>query len=1463
MIRLGLDADGALKNLDGMRDGFRVLTSDIENAGHRIGGFSKLSSGQLSGMGKEMKALEQMLAKSSDLFARLEDEWEERVARARERRGQLEEEAREAAKAGDLGKSASNMRQIKSIDFELEKYRKIGGVLDSIRQKLRDNLEAFDNLQSGQNFEKLRTRLTSLKNDMASMIASAREQGGETEVAAVKSSEAYRKMEEEVRNLGTALREANAAARQANGTIATVQGIAGGLQGVAGAFGVAKGALAAFGQGSKDLDKLMAQVQGLMSMMMGLQTVMRTLSKESAFMQAYSKYNAMLLGTATAGARASLSVRGLGTAFKTLWTTLKANPLGMILAGVAALSGAVMSLVNSIKSQAERQIALNKVEENYLTLLQQISEFKTSKIDDAVTAKERELSIAKSRNKSLAEQYKLEDELYRLKSRRASYNLGLYSGEVREMEENRKRLVEYQKQLSGALDAKALERGEVMVDLKLSGKPKEQDVDKAIEALQGLVDNYKKKVEIGMRVKAEAEEMKVEAARMEAERREAARSAAAVERAAVRETQSVRISLMKDSYEKETASVKAAATNRIADLKLRLSQEKNLTVRARKAINDEIKLQQEKLNEDLLHLEREHQKKLLALRRQIEDESVTSAPRTAEEQLEDLLREYTRKHDDVVAEIKEGLSDGTLSKEEVEAKFDLLAAYDRRYHAERLLLENQLKERSLGITRETLELRLAAVREGTAEELRLRLEEMEAERQAELAANKNKAPDERQDEKDIHAKYDRQRLALMMEDYVSYQQKMTDLTETWELRRADLERRIAAEQDPKRRKALEQALANMEKTYKQAFKELQNDFIKNNIGEVFVEATYANVKEALAKLTEMEGYRTAEEFNARYGMSVTGEQFEELIGNIRKVKREVQNLGKEGYTLRDAFKDLFGGKSRAEAEQGLGFLVSGMQTVASLASSLAGSMREFGEAAEDTDLTALADTIEGIANTINGAASYASTGFELGGVAGAVAGGLLGTVQGVMSTAMRSEAERIKEEKQRQQEARDYLSDILSSITSLIGTMESLNSAITSLDYGNYSKSLLEAMNEMNTGGLDENNWQSLLAALEHDASGGYSHQGLQNVILSGGITDLEARALLENAMESARWDSGVRERVQAILDHWDERTQEDIDYLFQVIAGSIGAIGRENIAQAYAAHVNWLDLSLDSRRLELLREMKELYEQGSMSAMEYFNIQMKLDKYNLDALEVQRIKAYAEGNMELVRQIENQMAELRYSMGERAREMFEGLAGIDLQSIVNKWLDIFKEFGTNFSGAIDKINESIDDMIRNMVIQTAFVQPLLARLKAYMNTYAATSGLATDADGNYVWTDEAFRGMAEGLRGFIEGARQDFVGLADTLNTLGLGFDSASSRSASQKGVATASQESVDRLDGRATAIQGHTFSISENTRIIKDNVAAIMGSVQRIETYTQHLIRMDNDLHSLRNAVQTVETRGVSIRV
>lgn len=114
-------------------------------------------------------------------------------------------------------------------------------------------------------------------------------------------------------------------------------------------------------------------------------------------------------------------------------------------------------------------------------------------------------------------------------------------------------------------------------------------------------------------------------------------------------------------------------------------------------------------------------------------------------------------------------------------------------------------------------------------------------------------------------------------------------------------------------------------------------------------------------------------------------------------------------------------------------------------------------------------------------------------------------------------------------------------------------------------------------------------------------------------------------------------------------------------------------------------------------------------------------------------------------------------------------------------------------------------------------------------------------------------RATGRGITDLWEQVRQQF-----SLAGLGWG-DSANDRSAQARGIATASQESVDELKGTTTGIHGHTFNISENSNIIRDNTNAILGSVRQIEIYTERLVRIDNDLHNLKD---TIEMRGVKIR-
>ena len=76
--------------------------------------------------------------------------------------------------------------------------------------------------------------------------------------------------------------------------------------------------------------------------------------------------------------------------------------------------------------------------------------------------------------------------------------------------------------------------------------------------------------------------------------------------------------------------------------------------------------------------------------------------------------------------------------------------------------------------------------------------------------------------------------------------------------------------------------------------------------------------------------------------------------------------------------------------------------------------------------------------------------------------------------------------------------------------------------------------------------------------------------------------------------------------------------------------------------------------------------------------------------------------------------------------------------------------------------------------------------------------------------------------------------------------------REASEKGIATASQESVDELNGRATAIQGHTYSIAENTKIILSVVNMILQSVLNIERHTENISERVEEI-----AVSSKETK------
>ena len=78
-------------------------------------------------------------------------------------------------------------------------------------------------------------------------------------------------------------------------------------------------------------------------------------------------------------------------------------------------------------------------------------------------------------------------------------------------------------------------------------------------------------------------------------------------------------------------------------------------------------------------------------------------------------------------------------------------------------------------------------------------------------------------------------------------------------------------------------------------------------------------------------------------------------------------------------------------------------------------------------------------------------------------------------------------------------------------------------------------------------------------------------------------------------------------------------------------------------------------------------------------------------------------------------------------------------------------------------------------------------------------------------------------------------------------------------KGIAQASQESVDELNGRMTAMQEHTYSLMENTKILVDNSASMLERLCSIDINTAQLSK---DIHSMNAQLNNMAIQGVESR-
>lgn len=295
-----------------------------------------------------------------------------------------------------------------------------------------------------------------------------------------------------------------------------------------------------------------------------------------------------------------------------------------------------------------------------------------------------------------------------------------------------------------------------------------------------------------------------------------------------------------------------------------------------------------------------------------------------------------------------------------------------------------------------------------------------------------------------------------------------------------------------------------------------------------------------------------------------------------------------------------------------------------------------------------------------------------------------------------------------------------------------------------------------------------------------------------------------------------------------------------------------EKLAKAYANIAYTADKALGGEKYSQAKEQLENIAQQQILIQE--QIRKEDEKKKTD-----------HGKIE---EWERQIEELGKQAVAIINDMVEDIIGGSSSEIANELADAFFEAfqaGEDYAEAWgEKVNEIVADVLKRMLVSKFLEEPLGQIFDKYKAKWFK--------DGQFMGLNAVINSMTEfsndlnGLYPILSDGFQEILNaLPDNLKNYLIGTEDAT-REASEKGIATASQESVDELKGRATAIQGHTYSIAENTKIILSVVNMILQSVLNIEKHSEkiaeHVENIQSSVKEIKDTVNDFDLKGIKMK-
>lgn len=666
----------------------------------------------------------------------------------------------------------------------------------------------------------------------------------------------YQQLSKETAILRDAVKDATAEITRMASDTSNLDAVLSFAAGASGGFAAFTGAMELFGSESEEVQEAQKKLQAAIAITTGVQAIQNAVQKQSAIMLGISRLQMAALSKAQVynrlvtmqGTKATLAATIAQKAFNLI---AAANPYVLLALALVTVVGALVLFASNTDKSAKNQQKLNEAQKVWLDYLETEATEMNRVSNERVAQLNRELNIAKARNASLSETRKIEDEILAERTKAHNKSVGFYGQELNDLEANRAKLKQLNDMLVQLNNAKARGDKKVYIDVDLDGKIDKVKVDEAIEAVQGQIDNTGRAVDIAVNLKTEGADLDAERKILAAQRLQENRDAAKAETDILRKAEDARIALIKNTFDQQRAQRQAANARAIADIQLQLRTETNLTVKARKALNDQIVLLREQLAVDMVNIANQQRAAELSAQRATQDAQIALMAEGAEKQREQLRVEYERQIQDINTRLE---TERGLTETQVAELLNQQLLLQQQYAKSLGELNDQITIDQMQAAADRTQLQLDAAREGSQEEINLRIQLLQQQRAIELAQNRQLAEDVRQSEADINAKYDAEVLKQTTELNQQRALMLFDQTQALEASEFDL---IRNSEERKTRFRLAQEKARLQKILE----------LNKAAGVKMTDAEVKTIENTIAKIDqEIEKSKGDERGNDIYGL---------------------------------------------------------------------------------------------------------------------------------------------------------------------------------------------------------------------------------------------------------------------------------------------------------------------------------------------------------------------------------------------------------------------------------------------------------------------------------------------------------------------------------------------------------------------------------------------------------------------